>query len=144
MRPTGRGDNAPRLMTRPLLFGRLELGITLGYTFGMKIAVSIPDELFERAEAEAKRLGVSRSKLYQAAIEKHLTALKSSEINAALRLSYSQSPEPVDPFIQSLAEQAMRRTEWADETGRDLVGKHRRAARVRTRVPAARRDRVGK
>jgi hypothetical protein len=39
----------------------------------MKTAVSIPDKLFKEAEAEAKRLGVSRSKLHQMALEEFLS-----------------------------------------------------------------------
>lgn len=38
----------------------------------MKTAVSIPDPLFKRAEAKAKKLGISRSKLHQVALEQFL------------------------------------------------------------------------
>ena len=40
----------------------------------MKIAVSIPDELFQRAEAAAKREGLSRSGLYSRALASYLAA----------------------------------------------------------------------
>jgi metal-responsive CopG/Arc/MetJ family transcriptional regulator len=38
----------------------------------MKIAISIPDPLFKEAEAAAKDLGVSRSKLIQIALQAFL------------------------------------------------------------------------
>src|SRR5277367_3591540 len=42
-------------------------GYNSGYTVDMKTAVSLPDELFRRAEAIAHRLRVSRSQLYSRA-----------------------------------------------------------------------------
>jgi len=35
----------------------------------MKTAISLPDELFKAAEFPARRLGVSRSRLYATALE---------------------------------------------------------------------------
>lgn len=122
----------------------LASGMITSYTFGMKIAISLPDPLFKAAAAEAKKLGVSRSKLHQLALEQFLVRLKSSEITRRLNESYTKAPEPVDPFVQALAEETMRRTEWVDEKGRNLVGKPRRAARSRARVPSPRRHHLSK
>ncbi|MGQ0673157.1 MAG: hypothetical protein ACT4N2_09805 [Hyphomicrobium sp.] len=110
----------------------------------MKIAISLPDDLFEAAEAEAERMGVSRSKLHQLALEQYLKLAKSDEIKRRLTESYTRSPEPVDPFIQALADETMRRMEWEDEEGRRVVGKPRRAARGRARVSTPRRHHLGK
>ncbi|MDH5628356.1 MAG: ribbon-helix-helix domain-containing protein, partial [Candidatus Krumholzibacteria bacterium] len=38
----------------------------------MKTAISVPDNLFEAAEKVARRLGISRSELYQRAIAQYL------------------------------------------------------------------------
>lgn len=40
----------------------------------MKTAISIPDELFERAERMARRSGTSRSELYAQALDAYLQA----------------------------------------------------------------------
>jgi predicted transcriptional regulator len=40
----------------------------------MKIAVSVPDELFARADDAASRLGLSRSQVYARALEEFLDA----------------------------------------------------------------------
>ena len=110
----------------------------------MKTAVSIPDPLFKRAEAKAKKLGISRSKLHQLALEEFLKLEMSSEIKRRLTESYTISPEPVDPFVQALADETMRRMEWEDETGRRVVGKSGRPTRVRARVSPPRRHHLGK
>jgi hypothetical protein len=99
----------------------------------MKTAISLPDKLFAEAEREAKRRGVSRSKLMQTALEEMLRARKSASITEALNKSYAESPEPEDPFMNRLVKQAMARTEWPDEAGRDLVGGRRRTKRARSR-----------
>jgi len=39
----------------------------------MKTAISLPDELFERGEQAARRLGLNRSELYARALDKFLT-----------------------------------------------------------------------
>jgi metal-responsive CopG/Arc/MetJ family transcriptional regulator len=39
-----------------------------GHTIGMKVAVSIPDDVFAEAEALAKRMKSSRSEIYSRAL----------------------------------------------------------------------------
>lgn len=54
---------------------------------GMKTAVSLPDPLFRRAERVARQRKLSRSALYQRAIEAYLSANEgdvTEQINAAL------------------------------------------------------------
>jgi hypothetical protein len=55
-----------------------------GYTHGVKTAVSIPDQLFAEAEATARRLGVSRSKLYARALEQFLAQQETDPVTAKL------------------------------------------------------------
>ena len=50
----------------------------------MKIAVSVPDALFERAEEFAARLGLKRSQLYARAVEEFLLAHDEDAVTAAL------------------------------------------------------------
>jgi metal-responsive CopG/Arc/MetJ family transcriptional regulator len=58
----------------------------------MKIAVSVPDELFERADELAGRLGVSRSQVYARALEEYLA-------------SHDDEHDPVTAKLNELAEQ---------------------------------------
>lgn len=46
----------------------------------MKTAISLPDELYERATAEAKRLGVSRSELFAVATRRYLDDISGRDL----------------------------------------------------------------
>ncbi|MDO8738698.1 MAG: hypothetical protein Q7J17_06995, partial [Candidatus Deferrimicrobium sp.] len=52
---------------------RLDIRYDYIHTFGMKTAVSIPDKIFRSADSLAKRLGVSRSRLYADALADFLS-----------------------------------------------------------------------
>lgn len=80
----------------------------------MKTAVSLPDPLFKEAEATAKELGLSRSKLIQTALEEFLRRRRDEEITRRLNRSLAKHPDEIDPFVQQLALEAMMRTEWED------------------------------
>ena len=49
----------------------------------MKVAVSIPDSVFERAEAYASRNGLARSKVYALALEEYVERYSEGEITRA-------------------------------------------------------------
>ena len=80
----------------------------------MKTAISIPDPLFKEAEAAAKDLGLSRSKLIQTALEDFLKRRRDEEVTAALNRSLAKHPDEIDPLLQQLALEAMMRTEWEE------------------------------
>lgn len=50
----------------------------------MKVAVSIPDELYERADEVARRLGLNRSQLYARSVEEFLAIHGEDPLTAAL------------------------------------------------------------
>ena len=62
----------------------------------MKTAVSVPDDLFRKAEAAARRLGVSRSKLYATAISEFLDRQETNTVTERLNEVYSRHPAKVD------------------------------------------------
>jgi metal-responsive CopG/Arc/MetJ family transcriptional regulator len=80
----------------------------------MKTAISLPAPLFEEAEAAAKDLGLTRSKLIQTALEEFLQRRREERITAALNRSLAKHPDEIDPFLQRLALEAMMRTEWEE------------------------------
>lgn len=60
-----------------------------GYTQRVKTAISVPDELYHRAERLAQRLGRSRSALYADALLAYLDAVEDSdEVTVALDALY--------------------------------------------------------
>jgi hypothetical protein len=80
----------------------------------MKIAVSIPDPLSKEAEAAAKAFGLTRSKLIQTALKEFLELRRAAKVTAALNRSFAKHPDEVDPFLQHLALEGMKRTEWKE------------------------------
>jgi hypothetical protein len=80
----------------------------------MKTAISLPDKLFQKAEAAAKDIGVSRSKLIQIALEEFLRRRRDEAVTAALNRSLAEHPDEVDPLVQQLALEALKRTEWKE------------------------------
>lgn len=50
----------------------------------MKMAISVPDGTFERAERIAKRCGMNRSEFYSAAVARYATELESADLTAAI------------------------------------------------------------
>lgn len=80
----------------------------------MKTAISLPNDLFEEAEAAAKEMGLSRSKLMQAALEEFLSRRRAEDVTRRLNKSYAEHPAEPDPFLETLAIEAMKRTEWEE------------------------------
>ena len=79
----------------------------------MKTAISIPDELFAAADRVARRIGLSRSELYQRAIAAYLETMDDSAITAALdRVHESEETNRLDPVIAALQFASLARTEW--------------------------------
>jgi hypothetical protein len=67
----------------------------------MKIAISIPDALFEAAEVMADRLGVSRSELYRRALAQYLRLRSREAVTEALDEVYGRDEETaaLDPAV---------------------------------------------
>ena len=80
----------------------------------MKTAISIPDPLFEEAEAAAKDLGLTRSKLIQTALEEFLQRRRNAEVTRRLNKSYTENPPEPDPFLDYLVLEGMKRVEWKE------------------------------
>jgi len=54
----------------------------------MKTAISLPDELFRRAEAVARKLKISRSQLYATAITEFIERRQAARITQRLNEIY--------------------------------------------------------
>jgi predicted transcriptional regulator len=78
----------------------------------MKTAVSVPDNLFRRAEAAARRLRVSRSQLYATAISEFLNRQQSDAITERLNEVYSRRPAKVDSALHSAQLKSVEKDSW--------------------------------
>ena len=66
----------------------------------MKTAVSLPDELFLRADELAKRQGTSRSRPYAKALTAYLAAHRDEEVTAKLNEVLARETGGLDPAFQ--------------------------------------------
>jgi len=78
----------------------------------VKTAISIPTPLFELAERRARRLGVSRSKLYAQALEQFLEADSDAEITARLNEICSAQNSRLDEWTIEAARRTFARERW--------------------------------
>jgi predicted transcriptional regulator len=78
----------------------------------MKTAVSVPDDLFRLAEAAARRLRVSRSKLYATAISEFLERQQTSAVTERLNEVYSRRPAKVDPALLRAQLRSLDKDSW--------------------------------
>lgn len=78
----------------------------------MKTAVSIPDELFYRADELAGRLGKSRSEIYREALADYVGRREPGAITAALDEVADQIDADELAFVTEAARQTLTRTEW--------------------------------
>jgi hypothetical protein len=90
----------------------ISLWYNSGYTEVMKTAVSMPDELFNLAEAAARELGVSRSEFYAKAIAEYLERQQSNAITERLNDVYSASPARLDPGLHRAQLQSFKKDAW--------------------------------
>ncbi len=81
------------------------------YTFDMKTAVSLPNDLFESAEVLAEELGFTRSELYARAVDDYVRKHRKSEIKKRLKAFYGQDV-PSDAAVTLYARTILERSEW--------------------------------
>lgn len=68
----------------------------------MKTAISLPDSIFEEAEALARQLGVSRSELYTKALKAYLRKYNRNQMLNQLNKVYSEESSELDPVLAKL------------------------------------------
>ena len=78
----------------------------------MKTAISIPDDLFKKAEKTAKAIGISRSRLFTTAIETFLAQRNPSQVTETLNRIYSDSPDGLDRAILHMQLKSLPRETW--------------------------------
>jgi predicted transcriptional regulator len=82
----------------------------------MKTAVSIPDEVYERAERLARRTRKSRSLLFSEALREFLARHAPDEVTEAMNRACAQAGGGAggakDPFVSSAARRVLERSEW--------------------------------
>lgn len=78
----------------------------------MKTAISIPDDIFDAAEAVAQRLGMSRSELYATAVQAFVASQKQRGVKEALDAVYTTEDARLDPVVARLQAHSLQQDEW--------------------------------
>ena len=75
----------------------------------MKVALSIPDELFESGETLSKRLGVSRSRLYATALAEFVAKNRGRKTTERLNAVYGSEDSRLPHALRRLQSRSLRR-----------------------------------
>ena len=80
----------------------------------MKTAISIPDPLFQQAERLARRMGMSRSQVFQRAVAAFVQAHRDADITEALNRVYSADDEigRLDALLAQLQSASLPEENW--------------------------------
>jgi metal-responsive CopG/Arc/MetJ family transcriptional regulator len=78
----------------------------------MKVAVSIPDDIFEQGEAMARRLGTSRSRLYAQALNAYLERPTDQELTAMANALADIDDPDLDGFVRAAGRTVLENVEW--------------------------------
>jgi hypothetical protein len=91
---------------------RVDITVCIGNTIGMKVAVSIPDEVFEEGERLARRLRSSRSRLYARALADFVVQHDDDKITRSMNQVVDEVGSEADDFTRRAARRTLRRVEW--------------------------------
>jgi hypothetical protein len=78
----------------------------------MKVAVSVPEPVFEAAERVSKRMRIPRSQLYSRAIAVFVREHSGEDITKALNAVYAKASSSLDPAWERGSLEVLRREEW--------------------------------
>lgn len=80
----------------------------------MKTAISLPDPLFQAAELLATRMGISRSELFQRAVQAFLREHQDEGVTEALNKVYGLASQEarLDPLLEQLQLGSLPKDEW--------------------------------
>jgi hypothetical protein len=120
---TSESAQQPEQMLRPLAhsptrrfdrrIGRaLDAWYNFCYTFDVKTAISIPDNIFLIAERVAHRLGMSRSQLYVNALRGFLEKHHKGNITQRLNGVYRHESSALEPDLKAMQTRAWRQESW--------------------------------
>ncbi len=78
----------------------------------MKTAVSVPDDVFDRAEALARRERRSRSDVYTAALREYVARRAPDDVTDQLDRVIAEVGGSDDPFVGAAARRILSASEW--------------------------------
>lgn len=78
----------------------------------MKVAISVPDTVFQAAERVSRRMRMSRSRLYAKAVEAYVKQHSEEDVTEQLNKVYAGNASTLDPALESASLEVLRRERW--------------------------------
>ena len=78
----------------------------------MKVAISLPDNLFKDAERLVREAGTTRSELYRMALEHYIARHDTDRIREAIDSALKNIEAPETDFANAAARRVLERSEW--------------------------------
>lgn len=80
----------------------------------MKVAISVPNDVFERADRLARSAGRSRSEVYSTALREYLARHSTDDVTAAIDRVIEDlgADAEVDPFVRTGGQRVLANSEW--------------------------------
>lgn len=82
------------------------------YTFTMEIAITLPNEVVQRAEETSRQLGISLNELCSQALSRFLETSGESEITRKLNEIYAQVDSSPDPVLSQMQFATLEHEDW--------------------------------
>jgi len=78
----------------------------------MKTAISIPDDVFTRAEKFAHRLNWTRSALFTVAVDEYIQHHRDDDVTRKLNEVYASEDSSLDPVFARLQSLSLPKEDW--------------------------------
>jgi len=78
----------------------------------MKTAISVPNDVFQKAERLAQKLKKSRSQLYSEAVNEYVARHDGSATTEAINKVIEEFGHEPDEFVNEAARRTLERAEW--------------------------------
>jgi metal-responsive CopG/Arc/MetJ family transcriptional regulator len=88
----------------------IDIGMTNGYTYFMKTAISVPDDVFREVDKVARERQSSRSEVIVTAVREYLERRKSGDLLKALNEAYGTAETAEDYEVRQKAKKRYAKT----------------------------------
>ncbi len=95
-----------------VVLGVLDGALHCGITYSMKVAVSIPDPVFNEAEWLARELNTSRSEIYARALAAFIGEHVPDRVTRAMNEAIEAAGDDKDDFAAEAVRRTLRAVEW--------------------------------
>ena len=82
------------------------------YRVGMKTAISIPDQVFSRADKFARHRKMTRSALFTIAVDEFIKHHRQEDVTERLNKVYAKEDSFLDPVLDKLQALSLPREDW--------------------------------